>query len=107
VLDGNVQVNDEPAPQYMFFEPSITAELYHGIGPFILSSMSNGAGLNSGEFTLPDAVAGDVVEVIVEVVGTPDPQLHTAQIPWFMDDSLFDLPATPAAYRISNTVGAE
>jgi len=24
-----------------------------------------------------------------------------------MDDSLFDLPATPAAYRISNTVGAE
>ncbi len=107
-LEANVRLGDgTAAPLYMGFEPVVVGDAYHGIGPFVAGGESLADGWSGAEFVLPDAVPGDTVLVSVETVAVPDPALHTAAAPWFLDDGQFDLPSTPAAYRLSRTVRVE
>lgn len=78
---------------------------FGGFGPFVVGTISGSSGQSLVSFHLPNAQAGDEVQISLEVVGEPK-NLATfdPQRPVFRRRSCFDLPNTPASCRVSETV---
>ncbi len=78
---------------------------FGGFGPFVVGSISGPDGRSFLRFNLPDARAGDEVQLSLELVGEPkDPVNFDPQDPYFRRRSSFDLPNTPASCRVSEIV---
>jgi hypothetical protein len=111
IVDGEVEqdllVNGAPPATVIRTELSKN-QLYGGFGgngPFVVGSISGPDGRSFLRFHLPDASAGDAVQVALEVVGEPlDIASFDPSNPYFRRSSSFDLPNTPTAARVSEIV---
>jgi hypothetical protein len=104
VVEQDLLVQGRPPASVIHTELSKNT-LYGGFGgngPFVVGSISAPDGRSFLRFSLPQAAAGDELQISLEVVGEPlDPSTFDPEYPFFRRSSSFDLPNTPPSCRVS------
>ncbi len=107
----NGQVEDDLLVNGLAAATTIKTELsknqlyggFGGFGPFVVGTISGPNGRSFLRFSLPNAKAGDEVQLSLELVGEPKDNFDP-QKPYFRRRSSFDLPNTQASCRVSEIV---